>query len=187
MCPGTDSPAGAPWARSFIALAPDAATRAQLAALPALPDARPTHVDDLHLTVAFIGAISDAQRHLLASGLPRLVARMGPMPALAPLGIDAWPSRDRPRVRVALYALPDALAGLVGRVQAALAAADLPIDTRPFRPHITLARFARGAEACATADAPLLHAARLASLGLYCRSDAPGGARYACLACVPLA
>jgi len=181
-----DPPSTASWPRSFLALAPDAATRAQLGAIPALPGAKPTHVDDLHLTLAFIGAITDAQRHSLAEALPGLAAQLGPLPPLAPLGIDTWPSPARPRVRVALYALPDPLRRLVAEVQTTLLAAELPIDTRPFRPHVTLARFTRGAEPISGADAPLPHAARFASLGLYCRSDAAGGARYACLASVAL-
>jgi 2'-5' RNA ligase len=184
---GTDGTAQVAWPRSFLALAPDRATRARLAAVPIRPRSTPTHIDDLHLTLAFIGGISDAQRHLLAGALPALAEDIGPIPPLAPLGVDAWPSPDRPRVWVALYALPDPLRRLVETVQRLLATADLPVDTRPFRPHVTLARFARGAGQIAPAtDIHLDGAATFHALGLFCRADSPGGARYATLASVPL-
>lgn len=187
MCRDSDSSADASWPRSFIALAPDAVTRARLAQLPTLPRSKPIHIDDLHLTLAFIGAISEAQRRTLADALPALASAAGPIPPLAPMGIDAWPSPDRPRVRVAVYALPEALGQLVAQVQAVLSAAGLPVDPRPFRPHITLARFARGADAItAASDPPLEHAAHVDALGLFCRSDALDGPRYASLAAVPL-
>ena len=174
------------WPRSFLALSPDAATRRQLAALPSLDGVQPTHIDDLHLTLAFIGAISNAQRQVLAAALPTLATQAKQIPQLGPTGFETWPIPEKPRVWVAAYALPDALRQSVIQVQAVLADAGLPVDGRPFRPHITLARFARNAVAAAPSPARLEHPARVEAIGLYCRTTSRDGPRYMTLASVPL-
>jgi 2'-5' RNA ligase len=174
------------WPRSFLALSPDAGTRKQLASLPSLTGVQPTHVDDLHLTLAFIGAISDAQRQALANALPTLATQAKQIPQLGPTGFETWPVPEKPRVWVAAYALPDALRLLVAQVHAVLTDAGLPVDGRPFRPHITLARFSRGATAAAPSSARLEFPARVESIGLYCRTATRDGPRYMTVASVPL-
>ena len=174
------------WPRSFLALSPDAGTRRQLASLPTLDGLQPTHIDDLHLTLAFIGAISDAQRHVLAAALPALATLARQIPQLGPTGFETWPMPEKPRVWVAAYVLPDALRQLVAQVKHVLTDAGLPVDGRPFRPHITLARFARGAVAAASSPARLEHPAQVEAIGLYCRTALRDGPRYMTLASVPL-
>lgn len=174
------------WPRSFLALSPDAATRGQLAGLPSLDGVQPTLIDDLHLTLAFIGAISDAQRQVLAAALPALATQAKQIPQLEPTGFETWPIPEKPRVWVAAYALPDALRQLIAQVKTVLTDAGLPVDGRPFRPHITLARFARGAVATAPSPARLEHAAQVEAIGLYCRTATRDGPRYMTLASVPL-
>ncbi|WP_187395188.1 RNA 2',3'-cyclic phosphodiesterase [Pigmentiphaga aceris] len=187
MCVTPDDSAAILWPRSFLALAPNAATRAHLASVPALPGVKPTQVEDLHLTLAFIGAISEPQRHALAAALPALAELARSIPLLAFTGFEVWPVPDRPRVWVAAYTLPDPMRKLVEQIQAVLTRAGLPVDGRPFRPHITLARFPRTAQAC---DVPMRptrdHPAQVDEIGLYCRTATQDGPRYMALARVPL-
>lgn len=186
MCAAAEDSLVDTWPRSFLALSPDARTRRHLASLPSLDGVQRTHIDDLHLTLAFIGAISHAQRQMLADALPTLATLAKQIPQLGPTGFETWPLPEKPRVWVAAYALPDALRQLVAQVHAVLTDAGLPVDGRPFRPHITLARFARGAVAADASPAPLEHPAQVEAIGLYCRTAARDGPRYMTLASVPL-
>jgi len=186
MCAAADESQVDTWPRSFLALSPDADTRRQLAGVPSLDGVQPTHIDDLHLTLAFIGSISEAQRRVLADALPALATLAKQIPQLAPTGFETWPTPEKPRVWVAAYALPEALRQLVAQVQTILTAADLPVDARPFRPHITLARFARGAVTAAPSPVRLEHPAQVEAIGLYCRTASREAPRYMTLASVPL-
>lgn len=147
--------------RLFFALWPDAATRAQLAALlPAVPlaavaGARPVPAQNLHLTLAFLGTVaasaearliglaqdSAGQRPLSSSGQPGSLPLLRVPPALA-LALDTlghWPRGG------ILYAAPTrppaALPALAAEVAALARAAGVapPTDT-PFHAHVTLAR-----------------------------------------------
>ncbi len=135
-------------ARLFAALQLPADVRAQLAdfgrgAAGRDQALRPTAEDALHLTLAFLGHRSldeiDPAREAVraAAGSPAL--------SLA-LGGALWLSPRRPHVlTVALEDSDGALAELHALVVASLAAA-LPWEpeTRPFRPHVTVARVRRG-------------------------------------------
>jgi 2'-5' RNA ligase len=129
-------------ARLFLALWPDAAARTALQAWqraigwPA--GARPTAAAHLHLTLHFIGAVPRERLPQLATGLA--------VPAEAfELVLDdfaVWPNG------VAVLcpsAAPPALLALNAALGPALRALGLPVDDRPYRPHVTLARHARGA------------------------------------------
>ncbi|MBI3153867.1 MAG: RNA 2',3'-cyclic phosphodiesterase [Burkholderiales bacterium] len=132
-------------ARWFIALWPDDAARDALQALQSRwswpPQARPTHADRLHLTLHFLGPLPDAALASLREALA---------------GVRAAPQRwslrraaiwkggvavvEPARIPAAAQALHDALAEVL-RVQG------LPLEDRPWRPHVTLARRASGAAA----------------------------------------
>lgn len=123
----------------FIALWPDEPVRvalaAGLAALARAAGGRPTSPPNLHLTVAFIGPVDDRRFGDIAG----LLAVTRPPPfALVLDRLDAFLSQ-----RVLFRApsrcpaeLLDAQQELVSRI----AVAGLPVDRRPFRPHVTLAR-----------------------------------------------
>ncbi|MGN6650193.1 2'-5' RNA ligase family protein, partial [Trinickia sp.] len=124
-----------------------------------------------------------------------------------------WPSAAHPRLVVVPFADDDGLAELEARVRELVGSLGLPVDDhRPFRPHITLARFARSPRsphspsASAPArevsagrvpprvalpfDAATLEAVpRFDTLTLYSSTLARPGARYRALASVgvPLA
>ncbi|MEK8030906.1 RNA 2',3'-cyclic phosphodiesterase [Ideonella sp. DXS29W] len=131
-------------ARLFLALWPAEAQRQSLhdwqQAVRWTPAARLTPAEHLHLTLHFIGPVPRIRLDELASGL-----------ALAWDPIDlvldrfsVWPRgiavlEPGGRTPPALQALHDALAQR-------LFGLDLPVETRPFRPHVTLARRADGAK-----------------------------------------
>ncbi|WP_434661120.1 RNA 2',3'-cyclic phosphodiesterase [Paraburkholderia sp. A3BS-1L] len=174
------------WRRCFVALAPDAPSRDALAALDVPPNARRVPYAQLHLTVAFIGAMSFAQGESLAARLAeRTVPPLSPFPPASVTRIECWPGRAQPRLMVAVLAMSDAFTALDWRVRSLMGEVGLPLDARAFRPHITLARFARDARGGPHENgAPALPPLRFTSLVLYSSTLARQGARYEALASV---
>jgi 2'-5' RNA ligase len=133
--------AAAPHARLFIAVWPDAAVRAQLAACrdrwrwPA--GAKPVDAAKLHLTLHFIGAFARDRIGTLTSSLAAL-----PIEPFDLRGGDGevW----KGGIAVLRIDGGRALAALHERVGELLAAFGVALDARPFAPHVTLARKARG-------------------------------------------
>jgi 2'-5' RNA ligase len=185
------------WHRCFVALAPDAATRDALAAMPVGAAVRRVPIDQLHLTLAFLGSLSGQKGGLLAAALPSVVV---PLPTLGVERFEYWPSRLHPRLAVVTFTACDALTELETRVRSLVAGFGLLIDDhRPFRPHVTLARMPRDAKPIAPElgpDAnPCPHGAaagkvtgktagpsRFDTLTLYSSTLARRGARYHALA-----
>jgi 2'-5' RNA ligase len=133
---------GPPAARLFLALWPDDAARRALAAWRdrwSLPEgAAPVADERLHLTLHFIGAVALARLDSVAAGLAVPFSGFTLDAGLAerwPHGIAAWRPREAPPELVTLHQ----------RLAAALRALDLPVEQRPFRPHVTLARKAAAA------------------------------------------
>lgn len=166
--------------RCFIALGPDAPTRRRLEGLAkSLPAPARLHPADLHLTIAFLGALTAECEAGLHDALRPLARRL---PDLAFTSLELWPSPARPRVAVAGYALPDGLRQLVAETQAILTGMALPVESRPFRPHVTLARFKHGQPAPSPSPQPAgVPPARFETLGLYCGAPAGSAVRYAAL------
>lgn len=178
-----------PWNRCFIALSPDAPTREMLANLPVARPARRVAFDDLHLTLAFLGAVTPAQGHALGDAIHELAT---PLPALEFLNLALWPGPGRPQVQVAQFGYPDALRALVRDVQAVQRRLDLPVESRKFRPHVTLARFRGGAGAVDAESLMLMEslhgvpAAHFDAIALYASMPAGSGPRYRMLEQAPL-
>jgi 2'-5' RNA ligase len=124
--------------RWFFALWPNAAARTALAdacAGLALAGARPTHPRDLHLTLRFLGELDDTALANAEAAAGRVRAEC------VPVVLDHLGHFARSRVLWAGPSRPDpALTALADQLEAALCAAGLPPETRPFRPHVTLAR-----------------------------------------------
>jgi 2'-5' RNA ligase len=131
-----------PSARLFIALWPDADTRAALAAwrdrwswppgAAVVPDER------LHLTLHFIGPTPRARLPDIERGLDVAWAPFELMRGAAtvwPRGLALWAPEPWPAPAADLHATLGEALGRLG----------LPVDERPFHPHVTLARKARGA------------------------------------------
>lgn len=178
-----------PWNRCFIALAPDAESRETLANLP-VPDAvRRVAYDDLHLTLAFLGAIQAPQGHALNDALHVLAE---PLPALDFQGLALWPSAHHPRVLVARYALAPVLQDMLKGLHRVLRELDLPVEARPFQPHVTLARLRPDSPPLAAESLQLMESLHgvpplhLDTVGLYASLPVENGPRYRALASVPL-
>jgi 2'-5' RNA ligase len=129
--------------RLFIALWPDPATRTAIARWQQAWDwparAAPVKADRLHLTLHFLGDVPAHRLGEIAQGL------RGPFePFELALGHgEVWPN--------GIAVLEPAETPLqLGRLHASLhdavAALGLAVDTRPFRPHVTVSRRARGAK-----------------------------------------
>jgi 2'-5' RNA ligase len=161
--------------RCFVALLPDAAARARLAAAaaalaPMLPGARRVAPHNLHLTLAFLGELAAGRAAAVAAALAQLP------PAQGVWRIDRLDGYARARVAWAGGA-PDArLDALAGAVRALLERLGVPYDPQPFAAHVTLLRGARG-----LAPRPLAPAADWllgpAALMVSAR-DAQGSLRY---------
>ena len=132
--------------RLFVALWPTAATRtAVVAAQDALPwpaGARRVAAPDLHLTLAFIGMVP--QEHL-----GQVTQAAGISSASIELALDQREIWKGTTVVLRPSRVPAALADLQGRLALSLQAVGVPFDERPFAPHVTLARKAKGIEPAA--------------------------------------
>lgn len=131
-------------ARVFFALWPAAPVAKRLHDLGgeahALCAGRQMRRDTLHMTLAFIGDVSQER-------LPALLAVGDRVGAEAfTLALDRFAGwRHNRIVWVGAHETPPPLAALVGRLSAELAAAGFPVEQRRFAPHITLLRNARAA------------------------------------------
>lgn len=125
--------------RLFLALWPDGGLRdrlrERLEAGLRHRDGRPEPVANLHVTLVFIGDVETAR----AAAIERAVAGVpGDAFTLSLERVGYWP---RPRILwLGPRATPPALYALVGSLRAAVMAAGGPEETRPYLPHITLAR-----------------------------------------------
>jgi len=134
--------AGLPTRRLFFACWPTPAVRAMLCretgarvrhcgGLPVAPA-------DLHLTLAFLGQVDDAQQAALVAAARRLA-----VPDFS-LALDRYGWFEAAQVLwLGCREVPAALARLAGELAGQARAAGLQPDPRPFRPHVTLARKVR--------------------------------------------
>jgi len=127
--------------RLFFALWPDDRVRAGLDALVGgLPEhrGRLVHPQDRHITLVFLGDVSVDRRACVEEAARRVSA--GP----CELRIDQvgyWP---RPRILwCGASQVPEPLLQLVSALQRELEACGFRPETRPYAPHVTLARKAR--------------------------------------------
>lgn len=97
-------------------------------------------VDGLHLTLRFLGPTPDDRRIPLEAGADALASADAPF-AVALGGGGAFPSLARPRsLWVGVKTGADRLANLANGLTGAAADCGLMLDTRPFTPHLTIAR-----------------------------------------------
>ena len=167
--------------RVFFALWPDAPAARALARFCAT-DPAAVLVQDLHLTLVFIGAVDAATFQRLPSVAQGL--RCAPFD----LCIDHTEYWPRPRVQVALpKVVPAALRELHDQLCRRLAAAGIGqargIEPE-FRPHVSLTRGSAPRAGPDGAPAPVQW--HVAQVTLAVTEPVPGGAHYRCAASLPL-
>ncbi|HEV2246450.1 MAG TPA: RNA 2',3'-cyclic phosphodiesterase [Terriglobia bacterium] len=180
--------------RAFIAIELPASIREALAREQARfravsTDARWTRPEGIHLTLKFLGNISAQQEAQVKDALGRL-DRFETF-RVRIKGFGFFPNAKSPRVFWAgLEALPD-LARLAAQVESAMERLGFPPEDRPFKPHLTLARFKmprpqRKLEALVSAeDNPPLGAFEVSEFFLWESKSSPQGAEYLKVACFP--
>jgi RNA 2',3'-cyclic 3'-phosphodiesterase len=130
--------------RLFVALEIPAAVRDNLSALvrelrPLAPQARWVRVENLHVTLKFIGEAPPEKSETIQKTLSAIPAE-GPI-VLDFHGMGFFPDERRPRVFwVGITAGPE-LAGLAAEIESRLEPLGIPRERRAFSPHLTLARF----------------------------------------------
>ena len=106
--------------------------------------------DGVHLTLKFLGDVTDEQEPELAAALAR--AATGTRALSLTLGeFGVFPDVKRPRVVWVGIAPEPGLEILQHRVEQEFAPLGFPTEGRPFRPHVTLGRAARDARPVAFA------------------------------------
>ena len=125
--------------RLFIAIElPDELKRALGRLRADIPGARWVPAEQIHLTLAFLGEVEEEIVGLLTFELARI---QSPAFKLCFTGVGCFPNRHRPRILwIGLQPEPR-LNDLATKVNEVVQACGIPLEKRPFSPHITLARF----------------------------------------------
>ena len=170
--------------RAFVALEIDAGARERLAELigglrPLLPGARWVAASNLHLTLRFLGPSRPDALARIALDLERAAAACPPCTAPM-LALGTFPERGRPRVLWLDMALPEPILALQSACERAAVAAGFEREPRPFRSHLTLARFRDGGRA-GPLPRPELGEARLERVTLFRSELRPQGPLYTAL------
>src|SRR5207244_8722401 len=172
--------------RLFFAIELPAGVQAALGRLKPKDDNRDYRWSDpalLHVTLAFLGEQPELQLEALQR-VGETAARAGRSASLRLGAAGSFGSRGSPRVLwVGLDGDLEALSHLQARLDAALREAGFPVEDRPFRAHVTLARRRETARGGAPAGWPpqdrLSHAAfTMDHLTLFQSRLSPRGPTY---------
>ena len=129
--------------RLFVAIRPPRGMRERLlAAMGGIPNARWQSDEQLHLTLRFIGEVD---RHRADDVAATLGTIHHSALALAVEGVGHFGSKGRIETLWAGVAPNPPLTALHAKIEQALVRAGLPHGGRAYLPHVTLARFSRGA------------------------------------------
>lgn len=184
--------------RAFIAVTlPDdiraslSAVQGQLAASAA--DVKWVAGDALHVTLKFLGEITDGQRQAVEDMLRHVAGGVAPF-EMRLAGVGAFPSVAAPRVVwVGIVEGREALSQLADAIEREREPLRLPGERRPFAAHVTLGRV-RSPTRRQVLTEQLRAAAwhppapwRVTSLALYQSTLTPSGPTYTVLATIPLA
>lgn len=176
--------------RAFLALpVPEPALTGLVAAQGGIPVGRAVPEDNLHLTLVFLGEVSEAVLEeidaiLSATPLPQAEVRF--------TGLGTFAEIERGLIFAAVEPAPS-LVALQAKVARVARAAGLELKRRRFRPHVTLARANRQPKGpardrmAAALGTPLdVPAFTATEVVLYRSTLGSGGARHDALARYPL-
>jgi RNA 2',3'-cyclic 3'-phosphodiesterase len=173
--------------RLFVALDLSESVRAAISAFceklrRALPTARWVRPEGIHVTLKFIGEVSEDRASPIRSALEKI---QSPAPVeMAFRGTGFFPNERRPRVFWAGIEASPNLAQITAGIEAQLEPLGIARETREFRPHLTLARFddLRGIDAlhAALCESPAQEfgAVKTSEMYLYESKLGRGGAQY---------
>jgi 2'-5' RNA ligase len=170
--------------RLFVALDLPAEVRADLATwadATAPPEVRRVPAENLHVTLAFLGSRGEEEAGAVARMLATCARRLGPLQTAGAL----WLPPRRPGVLSVAVQSGEGLSSLRSDLVAALRVAiAFEPEARPFRPHITVGRVARGTRIDTRGErlAPPQLSFVPPALTLYRSHSGRGGARYEPLA-----
>jgi 2'-5' RNA ligase len=138
----------------------------------------------LHVTLRFLGPTPMDQTGVVADALDRAAAGVGPFDVRI-AGAGSFPAPDRPRALwLGIVAGAETLGTIASAFERELSAAGWPVESRPFRPHLTIARTdgvsdgPAAAAALERAAASLQAAFRADRVVLYRSHLGSGPARY---------
>lgn len=175
--------------RLFIAIElPDEVKRLLGRLRSDIPGARWVPLEQLHLTLAFLGEVDEATMKRLRG---ELAAIQAPGFDLRFGGTGCFPDRRRPRVIWVGLEPEPLLSSLASLVKRAVLSCDIPQEERPFSAHITLARlgFPAAREVGAFLDQPQkqeLPPVSVREFLLFQSSLTPKGAIHTPIASFPL-
>lgn len=130
--------------RLFVALPVPEEIAADLTALQSgVPDARWVLPENFHITLCFAGEVQGGTMRDLEEELSDAA---GPKFAVALHGVEQFSSGKQPRALVATVERSERLDRLQQKVSTVARNCGIEVERRKFRPHVTLARFANGAE-----------------------------------------
>ncbi len=149
--------------------------------------------ENLHLTVQFLGNVSEEQAPAVTAALNRAAARIAPF-TLRLGGIGVFPSREKPRVFWAgAGGDTAALLELSRQVQRELGVLGFAAAKNKFSPHLTLARLRSPAgfaevmdRAEKAAENRVFGSAKISTVDLMLSELGPRGPKYFTLARAPL-
>ena len=182
--------------RLFVALDLPEAVRAALAGLisnlaPKSSGARWVRAENLHVTLKFIGHVEKEKLRPIQDALASV--RSADAVALTFRGIGFFPNEFHPRVVWCGVASSPNLAPLAANIDRALEPLGIELETRPYTPHLTLARFKTEDGVSELVDAANqmksydFGGARETNFHLYESLLKPSGAQYNRLASFPIA
>ena len=133
--------------RLFVALEIPSVVRKNLATLLAelraiTTEPRWVRPENLHVTLKFLGEVSEEGLESVKSALRQIRSGNGVM--LEFRGLGFFPNEKHPRVLWAGMEASTNLKGLAADIETAMEKHGIPREKREFSPHLTLARFERG-------------------------------------------
>lgn len=140
----TNSTAGSPFVRAFVAVEVSASVRQALAALQSVLRRAEAHVAwvspaNLHLSMAFLGDTPRDMVQMLALALDEAAATSAPF-VCAVKGLGSFGSVRQPRVIWAGVAPCPPLIGLQRQVAGRIRDLGVELEDREYHPHVTLGR-----------------------------------------------
>jgi 2'-5' RNA ligase len=129
--------------RLFVAIEIDPTVRDRIAEFasrlkPHLSNARWSRPEGLHITLKFLGNVSDDKRSSIEGKLRSINAQSF---SLSVRDAGVFPNAKSPRVLWVGLDAPKNLADLAGQIDAAMGELGFVREKRAFTPHVTLARF----------------------------------------------